>query len=133
VYRVTAEAVAAFADAIGDDNPVYRDLQVARRFGHDAVPAPPTFPIVLTVPGTQALVDDPELGLDFSRVVHGEQRFTYSRPVYVGDELVAQASIESIRSLAGNDMLTTSTLVRTPAGEQVLSARAVLVVRGAGA
>jgi acyl dehydratase len=131
-YRVTAEAVAAFADAIGDDNRVYRDPQAARGFGHDAVPAPPTFPIVLTVSGTQALVDDPQLGLDFARVVHGEQKFSYARPVYVGDELVAQTSIESIRSLAGNDMLTTRTEVRTVGGEPVLSARAVLVVREVG-
>jgi acyl dehydratase len=131
-YEVTATAVADFAAAIGDDNPVYRDPAAARAFGHPTVVAPPTFPIVLTVPGTQALIDDPDLRLDFTRVVHGEQRFTYSRPVYVGDVLVAQLRIESIRALAGNTMLATRTEVRTTGGEQVVSARSVLVVRGSG-
>ena len=48
---------------------------------------------------------DPELGLDYSRVVHGEQSFAYERPVVAGDRLVAVATVERIRSAAGNDLL----------------------------
>lgn len=131
-YQVTREAITAFADAIGDDNAAYRDPLVARGWGHPEVIAPPTFPITLSVAGTQALIDDPQLGLNFSRVVHGEQKFSYTRPVRAGDVLSTELVIESIRAVGGNDMLTTRTDVRTTDGEPVMWMRAVLVVRGAG-
>jgi acyl dehydratase len=76
------------------------------------------------------LVDDPALGLDYSRVVHGEQRFVYARPVRAGDRLVTTVTVENIREAAGNDMITSRSDVRTVAGEHVLTAYSTLVARG---
>ena len=106
-YEVGREKIREFADAIGDPNPAYRDADAARALGHPDVIAPPTFPVVLSMRASAQVVADPELGLDYSRVVHGEQRFVYSRPVRAGDRLTVTVTVESIRSAAGNDLLTT--------------------------
>ena len=129
-YEVGREKIREFADAIGDPNPAYRDVEVARALGYPDVIAPPTFPIVLSMRAGAQVVGDPELGLDYSRVVHGEQRFVYVRPVRAGDRLTVTVSVESIRSAAGNDLLTTRGDVATVDGEPVLTAYSTLVARG---
>jgi acyl dehydratase len=131
-YEVGVEKIREFADAIGDPNPVYRDPGAARALGHPAVVAPPTFPIVVTYPAGRVIVEDPQLGIDYSRVVHGEQRFAYTRPVRAGDALTVTVTIESIRSAGGHDMVTTASEVRTVEGEHVVTAYSTLVVRGEG-
>jgi acyl dehydratase len=129
-YLVSREKIREFATAIGADDPVHHDPAAARAAGHPDLVAPPTFAIVVAQAGTQAIIDDPELGLDFSRVVHGDQRFHYTRPVRAGDRLVAQLTIEEITSRGGHDFLTTRTDLRTEDGEPVVSSWAKLVVRG---
>jgi acyl dehydratase len=129
-YEVGREKIREFAEAIGDPNPVYQDVEAARALGHPDVIAPPTFPIVLSMRAGAQVVGDPELGLDYSRVVHGEQRFVYARPVRAGDRLTVTVSVESIRSAAGNDLLTTRGEVATVDGEPVLTAYSTLVARG---
>ena len=74
-YAVGVEKIREFATAIGDPNPAYRDPDAAQALGHPDVIAPPTFPFVLTFTASRQVVEDPELGIDYSRVVHGEQRF----------------------------------------------------------
>jgi acyl dehydratase len=129
-YEVGREKIREFADAIGDPNPVYRDPQAARALGHPDVIAPPTFPIVVSMLASSQVAFDPELGLDYSRVVHGEQRFVYARPIHAGDRLSVTVTVESIRSAAGNDLLTTRGDVSTVDGEPVVTAYATLVARG---
>jgi acyl dehydratase len=129
-YEVGREKIREFADALGDDNPVYRDPAAAARHGHPDVIAPPTFPIVLTLPASEKLIEDPELGLDFSRVVHGDQRFSYHRPIRAGDRLTCTVIVEKIRAVAGNDLITTRTELAAQDGEAVATAWSTLVVRG---
>ena len=130
VYEVGREKIREFADAIGDPDPVYRDPDAARAAGHPDVVAPPTFAIVVTMPAQEALVRDPDLGLDFSKVVHREQSFHPHRPIRAGDRLVTTVRVDDIRTAAGSDLLTTRCEIRTEAGEPVLTARAVIVARG---
>lgn len=131
VYEVGREKIAEFATAIGDPDPVYRDPEAARAAGHPDVIAPPTFAIVLSLGAGHVVVSDPDVGIDYSRVVHGEQRFTHHRSIRAGDRLVATASVEAVRSVAGNDMLTTRVDLATEDGEPVCSTSAMLVARGA--
>lgn len=131
-YEVALEKIREFADAIGDLNPAYRDRDAARSLGHPDVIAPPTFPVVLTFKASRALVEDPDLGIDYSRLVHGDQRFTYSRPVRAGDALTVTVTIDAIRSSGGHDMLTSRSEVQTTDGEHVVTALSTLVVRGEG-
>lgn len=130
VYEVCREKIREFADAIGDPDPVYRDGDAARAAGHPDVIAPPTFAIVVTWSSQTALLHDPQLGLDYSKVVHREQSFQMHRPIRAGDRLVSTVHVEDIRTLAGNDVLTTRFEVGTDGGEPVLIARAVIVARG---
>jgi acyl dehydratase len=130
-YEVGREKIREFADAVGDDNLAYRDAEHARSLGHRDVIAPPTLPIVMSLAASQQVVEDPKLGLDFSRVVHGDQRFEYHRPVYAGDRLVATVTITDISTRAGNDFVTSRTDLATEDGEPVLAAYLMLVVRAA--
>jgi acyl dehydratase len=131
VYEVGRAKIAEFAAALGEDDPVHRDPAAARALGHPDVIAPPTFAIVVTLEAANVVLTDPELDFDYSRVVHGEQRFTHHRPIRAGDRLVATTSIENVRTVAGNDMLTTRVDVATEDGEAVCTATSMLVSRGA--
>jgi acyl dehydratase len=129
-YLVTREKIREFAAAIGADDPAHHDPAAAVALGHRDLVAPPTFPIVIAEQGVRALVGDPVLGLDFSRVVHGDQRFHYTRPVYAGDRLVAVVTVEQITGRGGHEFLTTRTDVSDADGDPVVSSWAKLVVRG---
>ena len=131
-YRVSREKIREFADAIGDPNPAYRDREAAKALGHPDVIAPPTFPFVLTFKASRKLIQDPDLGIDYSRVVHGEQRFAHDRPVRAGDVLTVTVTLESVKSAGGHDMVTSRSDVETVEGEHVATAWSTLVVRGEG-
>ena len=129
-YEVGREKIREFADAIGDDNPAYRDAQAARALGHPDVIAPPTFAIVVAMPVINQAAFDPELGLDYTKVVHGEQRFVYSRPIRPADRLTGVLHIDKIRAAAGNDMINLRAEISTEDGEHVVTAYGMLVARG---
>ncbi len=129
-YQVGREKIREFATAIGDPNPLYRDVEAARAAGHPDVIAPPTFAAALTLPAGHQVISDPDLGIDYSRVVHGEQRFVHRRPIRAGDELQVVVTVDNIRVAAGNDMLTTRADVSTVDGEEVLTAYSTIVARG---
>jgi acyl dehydratase len=131
-YEVSRVKIAEFAAAIGDPNPVYRDRAAAQAAGHPDVIAPPTFAIVVSMASSGAAIADPGFGLNYAMVVHGEQRFEYTRPIVAGDVLTAQPTITEIRDVGRNVMVTTSTLIRDAAGELVCTALSTLVERGAG-
>ncbi len=106
--------------------------QTAVALGHPDVIAPPTFPVMLSLVLNQELIDDPLLDGDFSRVVHGDQRFAYRRPVRAGDQLVCVSSIEAIMARAGHEFLTTRTEISTDSGEPVVTVWSRIVIRGDG-
>jgi acyl dehydratase len=130
VYEVGRAKIAEFADALGEPDPVHRDAAAARAAGHPDVIAPPTFAIVVTLGAADVVLADPDVELDYSRVVHGEQRFTHHRPIRAGDRLVATTTIDTVRSVGGNDLLTTRVDVATEDGEPVCTATSMLVARG---
>lgn len=129
-YQVGREKIREFATAIGAGDPVHHDPAAAQARGHPDLVAPPTFPVVPTTIAGRQLRDDPALGLDFSRVVHGDERFAYARPVVAGDELVCVVEVEEIMQRGGHEFLTTRTEVTTPGGEPVVTVWNKLVVRG---
>ena len=130
VYEVGREKIAEFATAIGDPSPLYRDAEAARAAGHPDVIAPPTFAIAVTLEAAMVVLEDPEVAIDYSRVVHGEQRFAHHRPIRAGDRLVATTTIDAVRTVAGNDLLTTRVDLATEDGEPVCTATSLLVARG---
>ncbi|OZM74826.1 hypothetical protein CFN78_01000 [Amycolatopsis antarctica] len=130
VFDVSRGKIAEFADAIGDGNAIYRDVDAARAAGHPDVIAPPTFLTIISLAAVNTIVEDPALGLDYSRMVHGDQRFEHTRPVHAGDRLTLTAQIEDAFTRAGNDFLTVRADIADADGAPVAVARAQLVVRG---
>ncbi len=129
VLEVGRAKIAEFATAIGDPSPLYRDAEAARAAGHPDVIAPPTFAIVVSLEAAMVVLDDPDIAIDYARVVHGEQRFAHHRPIRAGDRLIATTTIDAARTVAGNDLLTARVDLTTEDGEAVCTATSMLVAR----
>ena len=129
-YAVDAPLIAAFAAAVGSTDPVHTDAEAARAAGHADVIAPPTMAVRFSQQAERAYVTDPEAGIDFSRVVHGEQRFVHHRPITAGDELVGATTVDQVRQAGGHAMVTTRTELSTTSGAAVATSTSTIVVRG---
>ena len=114
-YAVSAERVRAFAEATGG--------------AWEQGPAPATFPIVLAFDAMHAFLEAEQLELH--RIVHGEQKFAYRRPVVVGDVLTATLTVASLRQIGGNDIIGTASEITDGSGAVVCTTSATLVHRGA--
>jgi hypothetical protein len=115
-YVVSREKIIEFATATGST--------------YDGGAAPATFPIVVAFAAMTGLMEDPSVGISLHRVVHGEQRFTYTRPVVAGDELSATLTVDSLRQIGGADIIGTRSEIVDAAGKPVCTAFATLVHRG---
>jgi len=129
-YLVGREKIREFARAIGADDAEYHDPAAARAIGYPDVVAPPTFPVVVTMAASRQIIADPDLGMDYTRVVHGDQRFAYTRPVVAGDTLICVNTVDEITRRGGHDFITTRTEVTTEGGEPVVTVWSKLVQRG---
>jgi acyl dehydratase len=129
-YLVGREKVREFARAVFATDPASFDVDAAKAAGHADLVAPPTFPVVVQQLTLDQLLADPEAGIDFSRVVHGDQRFTFARPVIAGDELTGTLTVTSVKTLGAHSMVTAETVIADAAGETVVTATSTLVVRG---
>jgi acyl dehydratase len=129
-YLVGREKIREFSRAVFSSSPLNHSTEAAVAAGFSDLVAPPTFPVVVQEATLAQLLAEPDGGIDFSRVVHGEQRFSYSRPIVAGDELTATLSVTSIKSLGGNSMVTAESVIVDAAGAHVVTAISTLVVRG---
>ena len=116
-YGVTAEQIREFAAATGSEC--------------DGGPAPATFPIVLAFAAMNDFLTAEDIEL--RRIIHGDQRFSYERPVRAGDELTAVLTVASLRQIGGNDIIGTTSEITDADGALVCSTSATLVHRGADA
>ncbi|MEW1979361.1 MaoC family dehydratase N-terminal domain-containing protein [Citricoccus sp. NPDC079358] len=129
-YVVGREKIREFAAAVQATHPAHTDLAAARGLGYADLVAPPTFLVTLAQRAEAAVVADPDAGIDFSRVVHADERFTHRRPAVAGDELIGATTVESVKTLGGHTMVTTATEITTTGGEAVSTVRSTLLVRG---
>ncbi len=138
-YSVGREKIREFAAAVGSTHPVHHDLVAARGVGYPDLVAPPTFAVVVAQRAEAQLIEDPAAGIDFSRVVHADERFTHHRPIVAGDELVTVLHVDSIVERAGLAMVTTRCEILAQAGDDagertpVATVTSTLAVRGEGA
>jgi acyl dehydratase len=129
-YVVGREKVREFAAAVFAEDLVHYDVAAARDRGFSDLVAPTTFPVVIQEKTLHQLLSHPDAGIDFTRVVHGDQRFDYSRPLVAGDDVVATLKVTKVQSLGGHSMVTSESHIATVAGEHVVTAISTLVVRG---
>ncbi len=129
-FEVTREHVTGFAEAVGEDRDIFRDPEAAREAGYAQQVAPPTFVTTMQMMVSAQVVLDQDLGLDYSRVVHGEQSYEWRRPVVVGDVLSALPRIADIYAKGPNEFLVTEAEITDAQGEMVVVARSTLLSRG---
>lgn len=129
-YLVGREKIREFARAVFATDAIYNDPDAAAALGYSDVVAPPTFPVVIQERTLEQLLSAPDAGIDFSRVVHGDQRFSYTRPIVAGDELTATLTVSSVKSLGAHSMVTAESGIVDASGAHVVTAISTLVVRG---
>ncbi|RNE56647.1 FAS1-like dehydratase domain-containing protein [Cryobacterium tepidiphilum] len=129
-YLVGREKVREFSRAVFATDPINLDAEAARAAGHADVVAPPTFAVVVQEAALAQLLAEPGTGIDFSRVVHGDQRFSFTRAIVAGDELTATLTVAAVKSLGAHSMVTAQTSIVDSEGAHVVTATSTLVVRG---
>lgn len=132
-YAVGREHLRDFAQAVGAAHPSHHDVDAARALGYADVVAAPTFAVVIAQRAESQLISDPAAGIDFSRVVHADERFTHHRPIVAGDEIVTVVHVDQVVERAGLAMVTTRCELADAAGEPVATVVSTLAVRGADA
>jgi acyl dehydratase len=128
--EVDRDRATAFALAVGEDDARFTDAEAARAEGFPDQLVFPTFPTVLGILASAQIVVDPELGMDYTRVVHGEQSFEWRRPLVVGDRLRATPRIADIYAKGPNEFLVTEAEIVDQDGQVVCVARSTLLSRG---
>lgn len=129
VYVVSREKLREFAEATGATHPAHTDVAAARALGYPDVVAPPTFAVVIAQRTEARYVQDPAAGIDFSRVVHADERFTHHRPIHAGDRLRAALHVDAVTLRAGLAMVTTRCEIVDEDGAPVASVVSTLAVR----
>lgn len=120
-YEISREKIREFADAIGDQNPAYRT---------DDPVAPPTFPTVIDLHVSGDALADGDLGLEFSRAVHGEQRYVYERLMKPGDVISTSTTITEIKDAGRNEIMVLVTEYRDARNDLVCTGHNTVVSRG---
>src|SRR5919199_3331375 len=119
VYAVGREKVKEYALAVGETNPVHLDHEAARAAGHRDVVAPPMFAVVYSAPAMGPAIFDPEVGMNFSMMVHGGQEFRWGPLVVAGDEITTEVSVKSIDEREGRGYYVFESVSTNQDGETV--------------
>ena len=129
VHVVSAAKIREFRAATGLEEPTPDSSQLSAK-DEAALTAPPTFLVSLAQETEAQYISDPAAGIDFTRVVHGEEGFTLHRPVRAGDRLIPTLTVERVRAAGGHTMVSTRVDITDEDGAAVAAVRSMLVVRG---
>ena len=102
--KVEAGQLGFFAKAVSEKNQVYTDKSVAKEAGYNALPAAPTFGFSLNLAVPNPFKYMMDMGVNLGRVLHGEQKFQYIKPIVAGDEITLQRTIADIIVKKGGKM-----------------------------
>lgn len=129
-YAVGREKVKEYALAVGESDPLHLDVAVARAAGYPDVVAPPLFAVVYAAPAMGAAIFDPEVGIDFARMVHGAQEFAWGPLVVAGDEVATAVSVKGIEERAGLGFFVFQSVSTNQDGDTVCVGTWTNIVRG---
>ena len=130
VYAVGREKIREYAYAVGEANPLYVDVEVARAAGYADLVAPPMFAVVYSARAVAPGMFDPEVGLNFAMMVHGGQEFEWGPLVVAGDEITTGATVKSISERDDLAFYVFETVSTNQSGEQVSRGTWTNIVRG---
>ena len=129
-YAVGREKVREYAAAVGETNPLYFDVDAARAAGYDDVVAPPMFAVVYGARSVGPAILDPDVGIDFARMLHAGQEFVWEKPVVAGDEITTTASVKDISERGGMNFYVFETVSKNQRDETVCTGTWSQIVRG---
>ena len=128
-YAVGREKVREFASAVGEEGPLHHDPDAARAAGYADVVAPPMFAVVYSSRAMTPALFDPDVGIDFARMVHGGQEFVWGPPVVAGDEVVTEVEVKDIADRGGLQFFVFESRSTNQDGETVCTGTWTNVVR----
>jgi acyl dehydratase len=131
VYAVGREKVREYARTVGETNPLHLDVDAAREGGFDDVVAPPMFAVVYAMPAVAQGMFDPEVGIDFARLVHAGQEFQWGPLVVAGDEISTTVSVKDVSERRGSGFFVFESVSENQRGERVCTGTWSNIVRGA--
>ncbi|HUR86452.1 MAG TPA: MaoC family dehydratase N-terminal domain-containing protein [Solirubrobacteraceae bacterium] len=129
-YAVGREKIREYALAVGETNLLHLDVEAARAAGHEDVVAPPMFAVVYALPSVIPAIFDPEVGIDFARMVHGGQEFEWGQLVVAGDEISTAVAVSEISERGDNSFFVFESTSENQRGETVCVGRWTNIVRG---
>jgi len=130
-YAVGREKIREYAAAVGETNPLHLDLAAARAAGYADLVAPPMFAVVYSSPAVTVAMFDPELGVDFARVVHGAQELVWGPLVIAGDEVMTTVTVKDLSQRGGMTFYVFEAESENQRGETVCTGTWTIIVRGA--
>jgi acyl dehydratase len=130
LYAVGREKVREYAAAIGEHSPLHTDPLAAQAAGFPDVVAPPMFAVVYSSPSVMPALFDPEVGLDFARLVHGAQEFCWGPLVVAGDEVTTTTTVKEIADRGGMGVYVFETKSRNQRDDVVSTGVWTNIVRG---
>jgi acyl dehydratase len=128
-YAVGREKVREFASAVGEEGTLHHDPEAARAAGYADVVAPPMFAVVYGGRAMAPALFDPDVGIDFARMVHGGQEFVWGPPVVAGDEVATEVEVKNIADRGGLLFYVFETRSTNQEGETVCTGTWTNIVR----
>lgn len=128
-YEIGAEKIREYAAAVGEDSPIYYDRTAARAAGFSDIVAPPMF-VVVYCKWMSPLVQDEALGIDYDRMLHGSQEFTWSRVACVGDVITTSAQVTGIYAKGPLTFFELESVSTEMSGAEVVRGLWTMIVRG---
>ena len=129
IYAVGREKVREYAHAVGETNPLYLNVEAARAAGYADVVAPPMFAVVYAGRSITSALFDPDVGIDFARMLHGGQEFRWGPVVVAGDEIATTTTVRDISERGGMNFFVFETDSRNQRGESVCTGIWTNIVR----
>jgi len=129
-YEVGKEKIREYAQAVGEDNPIYFDRERAKEAGFRDIPAPPMFAVVYSMGSVGPAMLDPEVGIVFSMMVHGSQEFIWGEPVCAGDTISTETSVKDISERRGMGFYVFESVSQNQDGQEVVRGTWTNIVRG---
>ena len=129
-YEVGREKIREYAQAVGEDDPVYFDRETATAAGFRDVAAPPMFAVVYSSPAVANGLFDPDVGINFAMLVHGGQEFEWGEPVCAGDTITTTASVKDIHQRGEMGFYVFESVSTNQEGQEVVRGTWSNIVRG---
>ena len=129
-YEVGLEKIREYANAVGESAPVHHDREAAREAGFRDVVAPPMFAVVYSAGAMGPAIFDPDVGMDFARMLHGSQEFAWDEPVCAGDAITTDVEWKDLSERDGKQFFVFESVSRNQEGAEVARGTWTNIVRG---